>query len=464
VESHLSVVPSSPSDAQLATGQVLGSYRIEGVLGEGTMGRVYLGRHVTLERAAALKVLHERHTQNPALIQRFFQEARLVNRIAHEHIVEVFDFVQSQQPPVVYGVMELLNGETLSARLAARAPSLDSVVRIGQQISQALQAAHAVGVVHRDLKPDNVFLVTRGGRDDYVKVLDFGVAKLAQPLGTSSVVVSTSSGSVIGTPRYMSPEQAAGLEAEPSADVYALGVILYELLAGKVPFGSLSFGQLAADIITKPPPPLPDRSAGGERIPPALADLVEACLEKQTSARPPSMASVEAWLGRALTSGASVAAQPAPRGGKWLPGAAAAAAVLVTVAVLAARHVPSSAVPAPPQPLPAPVEQLPAAGALPSLVSLSLTTSPPGAHLTRVDTGELLGVTPWVGSMQRSASALKLRIEAVGYEPTERDISLAADATVDLALKPLRVRPVAKHPFQRPKQPQSIRNGVIDPF
>src|SRR5687768_16937395 len=197
------------------------------------MGRVYEARHVTLDRPAALKVLHQRHTQDATLIQRFFQEARLVNRIAHEHIVEVFDFVESREPPLVYGVMELLNGHTLTVRLVAHALSLETIVHVSQQIALALQAAHAVGVVHRDLKPDNVFLVRRGGVDDYVKVLYFGVANLAQPLGPNAVV-STNTGSVIGTPRYIAPEQAAGLEVDARTDVYALGVILYEMLAGKV--------------------------------------------------------------------------------------------------------------------------------------------------------------------------------------------------------------------------------------
>src|SRR3954469_10389762 len=144
MESHLSLVqPAGAGEAALAAGDVLGSYRIEGVLGEGTMGRVYCARHVTIDRPAALKVLHDRHVQDPALVQRFFQEARLVNRISHEHIVEVFDFVESLEPAVVYGVMELLNGETLATRLKTRAMSLESIVSVGRQIAMALHAAHS---------------------------------------------------------------------------------------------------------------------------------------------------------------------------------------------------------------------------------------------------------------------------------------------------------------------------------
>src|SRR3954469_7558698 len=154
MESHLSLVqPAGAGEAALAAGDVLGSYRIEGVLGEGTMGRVYCARHVTIDRPAALKVLHDRHVQDPSLVQRFFQEAKLVNRISHEHIVEVFDFVQSLEPDVVYGVMELLTGETLPDRSKKKPLPLASIVRVARQTAQALQAAHAVGVVHRDLKP-----------------------------------------------------------------------------------------------------------------------------------------------------------------------------------------------------------------------------------------------------------------------------------------------------------------------
>ncbi|MBK7861370.1 MAG: serine/threonine protein kinase [Archangiaceae bacterium] len=455
-ESHLAVVGApAAAPASLAVGQVLGSYRIEGVLGEGTMGRVYLGRHVTLDRPAALKVLHPQHTQDPSLIQRFFQEARLVNRIAHEHIVEVLDFAESKEPPAVYGVMELLTGQTLAASLAACAPSLEAIVAVGRQIATALQAAHAVGVVHRDLKPDNVFLVRRGGRDDYVKVLDFGVAKLAQ--GGPSVV-ATHSGALLGTPRYMAPEQAAGLEVDARTDVYALGVILYQMLAGRVPFEAANFGQLAADIITRPPPPLHERSAGGERIPDALRDLVRACLEKQPDARPPSMTSVESWLGRALSEEDTLPFGRALRARRPVVMAAAAALVLgLAGAVAVTRRT---------DPAPAPVVMAAAAAAVaPAVVApavpkvtLALTTVPAGARVLSAGTGELLGVSPWVATFPREAATLKLRIEAPGYEPVLREVGLGADASLELALKPLKVaRPAAK-------KSTSIRNGVIDPF
>ena len=458
----LSVVPApAPEDIPFEAGLQLGSYRVEKVIGEGTMGRVYLARHITLDRPAALKVLHARHTQDAGLVQRFFQEARLVNRIAHEHIVEVFDFVESLEPRLVYGVMELLTGDTLAARLAARPLPLDIVVHIGRQIAQALQAAHAVGVVHRDVKPENVFLVKRGGRDDYVKVLDFGVAKLSQTLGPSAVV-STNTGSVIGTPRYMAPEQAAGLDVDASTDIWALGVILYEMLAGKVPFESLSFGQLAADIITKPPPPLPERSAAGEVIPPALRDLVLACLQKQPELRPATMTSVDAWLERALDPNTASAATPSPRSRLALRAglAAGAAAVLGLVLFFALR--PAAPVAPVTAPVVAAVEKAPTPAPppeKPANVSLMLTTTPAGARLIRADTGEVIGTTPFSGALPRSSAPLRLRIEAAGHEPLLRDVSLASDSTLDLSLKPVRVKgPVKK------QQPADIRNGVIDPF
>ncbi|HEY1089084.1 MAG TPA: serine/threonine-protein kinase, partial [Archangium sp.] len=271
----------------------LGPWELVELLGEGAMGQVFLAKHSLLGRQAAIKVLRPEQYQREDLIQRFFQEARSVNQINHEHIVEISDFGQEQgpdgKPSAVYFVMELLQGQTLTARLAKAPLSIERSLHVIRQLCEALGAAHRLGVVHRDVKTDNVFLIKRQGDDAYVKVLDFGVAKLTQPTAAAPTV-STMDGAIIGTPTSMSPEQASGGTVDHRADVYAVGVLLYLLLSGKLPIDAENFGKLIALLLTKPPPPLPAKNPLGETIPPELAAVVMRCLEKDPAKRPQSMA------------------------------------------------------------------------------------------------------------------------------------------------------------------------------
>ncbi|HSP20055.1 MAG TPA: serine/threonine-protein kinase [Myxococcaceae bacterium] len=218
-------------------GDILGQYRLERMLGEGAMGRVFQAHHVSLGRPAAVKVLRAEHARNGHLIQRFFHEARAVNQINHAHIVEILDFVEEAARSGrsrVYCVMEMLEGLSLTELLARERPSVARAVGIVRQVCDALQAAHAVGVIHRDVKPDNLFVLEREGAD-FVKVLDFGVAKLVAPLGDVPMT-TTVEGTIVGTPAYMAPEQATGGNADARTDLYSVGVVLYELLAGHPPF------------------------------------------------------------------------------------------------------------------------------------------------------------------------------------------------------------------------------------
>ena len=447
----LSIVSPPPEDATpaLQVGDSLGPYVVEQLIGEGTMGSVYQGRHQRLGRQVALKVLHAHLIQDKALVARFLQEARLVNQINHPHIVEVHDFVEELFPERVYGVMELLRGKTLATQLAERALTLAEICNIGKQISDALHAAHRVDVVHRDLKPDNIFLTAREGREDSVKVLDFGVAKLLQT-GGDLRVADTQAGAMVGTPRYMAPEQAAGIEVDARTDIYALGTILYEMLAGKPPFTATVFGQLAADIITQPPPPLPDRAQAGEAIPKQLLDLVAACLSKNADGRPPSMAAVSTWLDRALQS-------PPPRAppkGVLMPGAASVAiGLVVTIAVLAQRPPETQAVP-PVVQAPVVVPTPPPPIAAPADVALWLVTAPPGASVSRLDTGVAMGVTPLEVRLTKTDRPLRLRFELAGHQVLERETSLQSDQTLELSLKPVVVK----------RKPRPVTDGVLDPF
>ena len=211
------------ADPPLMPGTVVQSYRITQVIGQGGMGRVYRAVHVKLERPVALKVLHASTARDRGAVGRFFDEARAVNRVRNEHIVEVTDFLEPEGGPVCT-VMELLEGETLGAVLARGPLAWRDAAVIAHQVARALAATHDAGIVHRDLKPDNVFLTERDGAR-WVKVLDFGVAKLT---GHDDVVV--------GTPAFMAPEQLQGEHVDGRADVWALGVLLFVMIEGRRPF------------------------------------------------------------------------------------------------------------------------------------------------------------------------------------------------------------------------------------
>jgi serine/threonine-protein kinase len=263
-------------------GRKLGAYKVEALLGEGAMGEVYRGVHEALGRIVAIKTLKPAVAADTGMIDRFFAEARAVNIIRHENIVECTDLVH-EPGGTSYVVMEFLEGRTLAAAIkeAGRLPPRRAA-RIAAQIADAIAAAHEKGIIHRDLKPDNVFLIRRAGTSDYVKVLDFGIARLRPEYG----VTATATGALIGTPAYMSPEQAKGERVVPASDIYALGVILFHMLTGRLPFRGASLPMMlmahVAEIPKRVDELVPD-------VPRALADAVARALEKDPAARPPDM-------------------------------------------------------------------------------------------------------------------------------------------------------------------------------
>jgi serine/threonine protein kinase len=217
------------------------------------MGVVYLAEHPVIGKKVALKAIHPELSRNAEVVSRFVTEAKSVNQIGHEHIVDIADFGTTPSGEF-YFIMEYLQGEALSDRLK-RENRLDATraMVIGAQIADALDASHEHGIIHRDLKPENIFLVARGGSKDFVKVLDFGLAKLTQ--SEEKVSHKTRAGSVMGTPYYMAPEQCEGkTEIDPRADIYSLGVLMFEMLTGKVPFGGDGYGEIIVKHITMPPP------------------------------------------------------------------------------------------------------------------------------------------------------------------------------------------------------------------
>ena len=276
---------ATPGPADALLGLVLDDkYRLDERLGEGGMGAVYRATHLLIERPVAVKVLSPRLVTDEAAKERFRREARAAGRLQHSNAVAVTDFGETREG-LVYLVMELLEGRPLREVLAREAP-LDPAraVSLMLQISAAVEAAHEAGIIHRDLKPGNIFLVQRPDSPYIVKVLDFGIAKIAADDGEFSVVDTlTGTGAMIGTPRYMSPEQCDGAQLAPASDVYSLGVILYEMLTGQAPFTDVS--PLALALKHSSESPRPPRELVGT-IPPALEAVVLHALEKAAGARP----------------------------------------------------------------------------------------------------------------------------------------------------------------------------------
>ncbi|WP_437931967.1 protein kinase [Sorangium sp. So ce291] len=274
-----------------------GRYEVQAVVGEGGMGTVYEVRHKSLGRLFALKVLRRDIAQDAELVARFIQEAKAAAAIGHPNIVAVSDFgaieVEPAQPELPFFVMEFLTGASLAALLRTeRTLPADRVGQIMLQCAAALGAAHAAGVIHRDLKPDNVYLV-RNGDQEFVKLLDFGVAKVAGGKRLTRI------GMVFGTPHYMSPEQAEGKRIDARADIYALGVLMYECFAGRVPFEADTYmGVLTKHMYMSPEPleqVMPDASALG-----AFGPIVMRCLAKNPEERFASMADLAAAIELAL--------------------------------------------------------------------------------------------------------------------------------------------------------------------
>ena len=269
-------------------------YHLESRLGIGGMGTVYRARHMLIDRPVAIKVLNPRFVEDEAARTRFRREAKAAGRLQHTNAVTVTDFGQSRDG-YVYLVMELLEGRTLRDVLAKEAP-LDTAraVSLMLQVSAAVAAAHEAGIIHRDLKPANIFIVQHADVPAVVKVLDFGIAKLAaDSLDEDDHKTLTQVGAMIGTPRYMSPEQCDGADLTPAADVYSLGVILYELLTGTVPFSGTSPLAIAMKH-TSETPRSPREFVSS--IPPSLEQVVLRALEKRPEDRPANAAEFRAEL------------------------------------------------------------------------------------------------------------------------------------------------------------------------
>jgi Tol biopolymer transport system component len=328
----------------LAAGTRLGPYEILGAIGAGGMGEVYRARDTRLERAVAVKVLPTHLSSSPEVRQRFEREAKTISQLSHPHICALYDVGREGEHE--YLVMELLEGETLSERLAKGPLPLDQTLRFGVEIADALDKAHRQGIVHRDLKPANVML-TRSG----VKLLDFGLAKAMTPATQQSSLTAlptqqglTQEGTILGTFQYMAPEQLEGKEADGRTDVFAFGAVLYEMATGKKAFAAPSQASLITAIMSSEPAPI---SSLQPTSPVALDRIVRTCLAKDPEERWQSASDLKRelrWVAEGSASGiASVSGSiaSAPRRSSRAPWIAAALAILaaawLTFALVRAR-------------------------------------------------------------------------------------------------------------------------------
>jgi serine/threonine protein kinase len=279
-------------DPQARLGQIVDDrYRIVAHVATGGMATVYRAEHVHTGAPVAIKVLHPEFGDNEEIVARFRREVLASRSIQHPNVVAALDLGRLPDGSL-YMVLEYIQGEDLLMLLARDKPLAQwRAVKIGLEVALALVAAHTAGVIHRDLKPDNVMLVERGGDRDFVKVVDFGIAKVTKHRGRPL----TALGSVFGTPDYMAPEQARGVDVDQRTDLYALGAVLYEMLAGHTPFAHPNPGQVLLSQITKPPPPL-DSTIDGE-----LARLVMQLLAKSPAERIQTAAELAERLQAILT-------------------------------------------------------------------------------------------------------------------------------------------------------------------
>jgi serine/threonine-protein kinase len=476
-------------DGELMPGTVVGEYRVESKLGQGGMGSVYSAVQPVIGKRAAIKIMRRELCVDPVAVDRFVQEARAVNQIGHPNIVDVFSF-GTLKDGRSYLAMEQLVGETLATRLKKGRLPLGEAIAILFQICDGLAAAHDKGIVHRDLKPENVFLVAvRKGRM-LVKLLDFGVAKLGGSHGEGRVD-HTEKGSRIGTPNYMSPEQAKGKEVDQRADIYSLGVTAYEMLLGHLPFTGDNAVEVLFQHINAQPKSMRDARPD---LPPVLDLLVLAMMEKKPEDRP-TLPRIESRLSelreeavgrdtgpqaiRALESGTlpSLAASGARSVTSMIEvprkrGPVIVAAVLAVALVIASLLVATRArTPAPPVVVatPAPIVAAPAPAApapaptVATLATLVVHVDAPNAHL--VLDGKPLGGGPRFtiapGAHELTAGAPKRR-------EVHRAITLVAGAVLelDVTLPALAVAAPAPAPKKSAPRPahKGDRDFMIDPF
>lgn len=264
--------------------EIANQFRIVQKIGSGGMGAVYKAEQPDMRRFVAIKILHPRYLSRPDLVSRFRREARAMSHLAHPNTAKVFLYGQLEDG-ACYFVMEYLEGRNLAQTVRAEGPMETArAIHVMTQVCGALEEAHSKGIVHRDLKPENIFLTNLGGIEDFPKVLDFGLAKVTEREMRPGSLILTQEGMIFGTPEFMSPEQARGEILDSRSDIYSLGVILYELLTGKLPFDAANPMEFVQKHIKETPMPL-SRRAPNREFPPGLWEVIARALAKDPAQR-----------------------------------------------------------------------------------------------------------------------------------------------------------------------------------
>lgn len=417
-------------------------YRLTRKIGEGGMGAVYEAQHVQLSKPVAVKVLRDKYLDRPEVARRLVQEARLASSIRHEHIIDITDS-GSTEDGRTFVVMEHLAGQSL-AELLRREGALPEgrVVEIARQAASALAAAHARGIVHRDVKPENLFLVERDGRD-FVKVLDFGISKSMKPGAppTEESLRLTHTGMVLGTPLYMSPEQARGDDdLDERIDIYALGVILYECLTGEVPFRANNYLGVISAVVNQEVTP-PRKLRPEMRISEALEHVVQKAMAKARDERYRSMDALAADLEQVAAGGnidaprLTPSSRERPRSTLWLAAVGVLAGTAFLLAVDRFTRAPAPAATGTPAPTgatsPPPAPPAPPA---PKTVVLHVETTPPGAEIRQGS--RVFGPAPRDILLPRSEVPARLSFHLEGYEDGATQVVPTTDDTVRVKLQP----------------------------
>lgn len=270
---------------------VAGEFRIEARVGTGGMGSVYRASQPEMNRDVAIKILHRKYSARPDLVSRFKREARAMSHLSHPNTARVFTYGQLEDG-AWYMVLEFMEGKNLAQIIRAQgAMDPERAMRIMVQICGALEEAHRAGIIHRDLKPENIFLTNQGGIEDFPKLLDFGLAKVSERQMRPGSMILTQEGMVFGTAEFMSPEQASGEPLDARSDIYSLGVILYELVSGKLPFDAKEPLQFVKMHVEEPPIPLEERAPDIE-FPQGLSMILQKCMAKKKEDRFQSAADV----------------------------------------------------------------------------------------------------------------------------------------------------------------------------